>query len=258
MTTQSSISSTRCLASALLVIAGAAALTTSCTQPVINCTSAHGYFAAEYVLTQGDPDSPCGQLVGDVLGMQTYSQEGGKYGTPDYQNAKVAIRPQSLGELIADAAQRDAIDIDDKFYDANAIGDFGAGFPNADDFCLVDELERAQVSLPELEAAPDDPNTPDEDESLPAQPATEITYEWSDARFVVSADAQGTQFEADLEYTRDGCSASYHVVGVYPAVPCESDAECDDDKNGINPDFALRCNVELGLCVLDAALPAYE
>ncbi|KIG16172.1 hypothetical protein DB30_04890 [Enhygromyxa salina] len=233
-------------------------LATGCAQPVINCTSAHGYFAVEYVLTQGDPASSCGQLEGDVLGMQTYPQPGGKNGTPDYRNAIVAIRPESLGAMIKYATDRGAIDGDDVSPNANALGKFGQGFPTDDDFCLVDRVQRASVSLPEIEAVPDDPNTPDEDESQPAQPAAEIAYQWSRARFVVSADAQGTQFEADLEYTRDGCTASYHAVGLYPAVSCESDAECDDDKNGINPDFAVRCNTELGLCVLDGPLPAYE
>lgn len=242
----------------LLATAGTVAFTTSCAQPVINCTSAHGYFAAEYTLTEGDPASTCGQLLGDVLGMQTYAQEGGKNGTPNYQDADVAIRPESLGALFDYAEARGAVDGDVVFYDGNAIGTFTDGFPDDDSFCMIDTFGAATMSLPDIEEVPDDPATDDEDESLPAQAATEVTYKWSDARFVVSADAQGTQFEADLEYTADGCTASYHVVGVYPAVGCESNDDCNDDENGINPSFALRCNTDLGLCVLDADLPAYE
>lgn len=237
---------------------GTVALTTSCAQPLLNCSSAFGPYAAEYTLTQGDPASACAQLVGDVLGMTTYYQEGGKNGTPDYENADVAIRPESLGAMIDYAEARGAIDGDVVFYRANAIGSFTAGFPDDGTFCMVEDFAASQVSLPEIEAFPDDPTTPDEDETQPAQAATDVTYQWSNARFVVSADAQGTQFEADLEYTQDGCTANYHVVGVYPVVPCATDDECEDDKNGINPDFALRCNAELGLCVLDGDLPAYE
>lgn len=237
-----------------LVLAGAA----SCAQPLPNCASAYGSYAAEYTLVDGDPDSPCAQLDGDVLGMRTYFQPGGDNGTPDYRNAEVAIRPESVGLMIAYAEARGLVEGDATFYQANAIGSFTAGFPNEQTFCMINDFEPAQVSLPEIEAAPDDPNTADVDESQPAQPALDVQYRWSDARFVVSADAQGTQFEATLEYQRDGCEATYHVVGLYPAVGCESDEQCTDEGNGINPDFAVRCNTDLGMCVLDGELPAYE
>lgn len=236
----------------------AVALTGSCAQPVPNCASAYGSYAAEYTLIDGDPSSPCGQLPGEVLGLRTYFQEGGANGTPDYRKAKVAIRPLSLGNMIAYAEARGAIEGDATFYAANAIGSFTAGFPNEDTFCMIDEFEPAQVRLPEIESLPDDPATADQDESQPAQPSIEVEYQWSNARFVVSADAQGTQFEADLDYRQDGCTASYHVVGLYPAVGCQSDDDCNDEQNGINPDFAVRCNIELGFCVLRGELPAYE
>jgi hypothetical protein len=238
---------------------GSLAFTASCTQPLVNCSAAYGYYAAEYTLTEGDPNSVCGQLLGDVLGMETYYQEGGKNGTPDYANADVAIRPESLGIMIDYAELRGVIDGDVVFYQANAIGSFTSGFPDEATFCMAEDFTAAEVSLPYIPAGMmDDPNTPDEDESEPEQAAIDVRYQWSNARFVVSADAQGTQFEADLEYTQDGCTAKYHVVGVYPAVYCETDDECHDEKNGINPDFAVRCNTDLGLCVLDAELPAYE
>jgi hypothetical protein len=237
---------------------GTIAFTTSCAQPLLNCSSAVGGFAAEYTLTQGDPASVCGQLVGDVLGMTTYFQEGGKNGTPDYEDADVAIRPESLGVMIDDAEARGVIDGDVVFYQANAIGSFTAGFPNDDGFCMAENFTIARVSLPEIEALPADPATPDEDPTMPAQPAIDVAYQWSNARFVVSADAQGTQFEADLEYTQDDCTATYHVVGLYPVVACATDDACNDDRNGINPDFAVRCNTALGLCVLNDDLPAYE
>ncbi|MFO7562943.1 MAG: hypothetical protein R6X02_09905 [Enhygromyxa sp.] len=231
---------------------------TSCSQPDINCTSAHGRYAAEYTLVEGDPASACGQLPGDVLGMQTYFQEGGARGTPDYENAKLAIRPESLGTMIAYAEARGVISGDETFYAANALGSFTAGFPDDEGFCMAEQFEPAQVTLPDIPEIPDDLTTPEVDETQRAQPAIAVEYRWSNARFVVTADAQGTQFEADLDYRRDGCTAKYHVVGLYPVVACESDADCDDPRSGINPDFAVRCHGELNLCVLDAELPAYE
>lgn len=240
-----------------IVITSIVALGSSCTQPLPHCTAAHKPYAAEYTLTDGDPDSVCGQLRGDRLGMQTYYQEGGKNGTPDYGTAKVAIRAGKLGELIEYALAQEAVK-EDVFYRGSAIGNFTAGFPNDDGFCMADEFDEARVILPDIAAVPDDPMTMDMDETQPARPTTTISYRWSNARFLVSADAQGTQFEADLEYTQDDCTAKYHVVAVNPAVTCKSNEDCNNEKNGINPDFALRCNTELELCVLSEDLPAYE
>lgn len=241
-----------------LSTAGTVAFTTSCTQPVINCTSAHGHFAAEYTLTSGDANSVCGSLIGDGLNINTYFQEGGLNGTPNYEDALVVIRADSAGALLDYAEARGVIDGDTDWYDANASAKFTDGYPNEETFCMAEDFSEAAISLPDIEEVPDDPATPDDDESLPAQAATEISYKWSNARFVVSADAQGTQFEADLEYSQDGCTATYHVVGLYPLVGCESTEDCTSDESGINPSFAVRCNTDLGLCVVDGDIPAYE
>jgi hypothetical protein len=109
--------------------------------------------------------------------------------------------------------------------------------------------------------------------ALPAQPATTVSYEWSDIRVLVNADAQGTQFSAELHFEQDGCVADYHVTALYPVVPCASDEDCDDDANGINPSFATECDLGLvdaatyfigdptftgGLCVLAEEPPSYQ
>ncbi len=255
------------------VAGGALLLTTGCQQPKINCMAAHGDFAAVYELKSGDPDSPCGSLAGDVLGMQSYSQEGGLNGTPDYNNAIVAIRPGELGELFQRALggpEEGGVNYNsDEWYDVNSIGKFTAGLPDENDFCMAPDFDGGAISLPLLplvEAIPptdDDPNTPEDETDpgapeIPEVPATSISYTWSDARWIVSADAQGTQFEADLTYERDGCTAEYHVLGLYPVVGCENDDECNDDANGINPDFAVRCEASIGMCVLAGPPPSYE
>lgn len=241
-----------------LSTASTVAFTTSCAQPLPACTSALGYFAAEYTLTSGDAASACGQLPGDVLGINTYYQKGDVNDMPNYADAHVAIRAESLGGLIDYAEARGAIDGDVVFYEANSIGSFAAEFPDDAEFCMAEDFSEASVSLPDIEEVPDDPATPDEDESLPAQAATVISYQWSGVRFVVSANAPGTQFEADLEYTQDGCTASYHVVGLYPAHGCVTTEDCTADDSGLNPDFKVRCNTDLGLCVPDGDLPALE
>ena len=245
----------------LLSSAGTVAFTTSCAQPVPSCASALGYFGAEYELVEGDPMSVCGSLLGDELGIQTYYSEGGPNGTPNYADARIAIRPLAIGSMVEYAEIRGAIDeaeLDDVFHSANAIGEFDDSYPDDDLICSIPEFDASSVSLPAIEEILDDPMTMEEDESMPPQPAIEATYQWSNARFIVSANIQGTQFEADLDYTQDGCTAKYRVRGVYPVVYCATDDECNDDANGMNPDFATHCNLDLGFCVLDGDIPSLD
>ncbi len=88
----------------------------------------------------------------------------------------------------------------------------------------------------------------------------------------------GTQFSGHLRYTEDSCSAEYNVAGVWPSVFCGVDKEVDDGMggtktvtvpeaslccpsadplggritgSGINPDFPMKCDPDLLLCVLD-------
>lgn len=231
---------------------------TSCTQPQILCTTGHGVAAARYTLKSGDPNSECGAIVGDVLGMNTYYAE--KDGLPDFTNISIAIRPESVGVYAQNVADR-GLDVD--FGSVNSVGKFTDNLPDGDDFCTVEEFEAAKVSLPFLEFVPgveDDPNT-EEDETvdeLPEQAAMEITMEWSNARFYVTADAQGTQFTAELKYTQNGCTAEYEVLGLFPAAGCASDDDCQVSTNGINPNFATECDMNLGLCIPKGDVPAYK
>lgn len=244
------------LVSSLLVLGGL--VTAGCQQPTLNCTAAHAYgytFASKYTLESGDPESACGSLLGDELGLNTYYADGG--GRPDLAKGSLAIRPAYLNGLIFHAAEQGVTDLT---MDENtqAVGDFSSAKPADDDFCEVPSLSRTSISIPEVPEVPDDPETPDDDESYPLQPATTISYEWSNVRVLVNADAQGTQMSADLDYEQDGCQASYHVTGVFPQVYCTTNEECEDDLNGVNPDFAMECLVEIGLCVLKEEPPSYE
>ncbi|MCX4241617.1 hypothetical protein [Paraliomyxa miuraensis] len=228
--------------------------TTGCKQPPLNCTTAHGYFAAKYELESGDASSPCGSLLGDELGLNTYFADAGM--RPDLDKGSVAIRPLYLNNYVFRALD-DGVDLtmDDN---TQAVGDFTAALPDSNEFCEVPSTNRTTLAIPEVAAIEDDPETPDEDESVPAQPATTISYEWSNVNILVNADAQGTQMSAELDFEQDGCRASYHVTGVFPVVYCETNEDCDDDLNGINPNFATECLTELGMCVLSEEPPSYQ
>ncbi len=263
-----------------LFLVPAALLQVGCQQPDVNCTSAHGTFAARFDVKKADAAKPCGQLKGDILGMQTYFAPGGVNNTPKFDEPSVAIRAQYLYAYVYDTLYHprsvfDTRKIDMEVGDPDALGDFADGYPDAEGFCAAPKLSRVTLNLPEvpeIEEIPpveDDPQTP-EDESDPGTPGqagqakADLTYVWNNVKFLVTPDAQGTQFSADLTFTENDCTANYHVVGVYPAVGCLDEmgkpdqSVCDDETNGINPSFPLTCSPEFGYCVLKGELPAYE
>ncbi|MBA3548451.1 MAG: hypothetical protein H0T76_18365 [Nannocystis sp.] len=249
--------------------------TGGCQQPQSYCTTAHGDFATTYTLTSGDPQSACGGLKGEVLGLQTYYAKGGANGTPKFSEPSMAIRPATLGELIDRAGSSDPAIVDPNA-EPNALAKFTAGLPDDEEFCAATKFSVSEITLPELPLIPgdpDDPQTPENEGTpdIPPYPATNIRYEWSNARVLVSANYQGTQFSADLKFTQDGCTAEYEVRGLYPLIGCALDAECcsteedcrgkgedgaDLPLSGINPDFDVRCDTGLGYCVLRGDIPA--
>ena len=103
-----------------------------------------------------------------------------------------------------------------------AVGDFPK-VPTGD-FCAVPQMRTpdAEIDMPAIPQIPTIPTTPMIDEGKPAVEATHYVYKWSNVNFLVRPDAIGTQMAADLDYTRNGCTAKYRVKGVYPARNCES------------------------------------
>ncbi|AUX20216.1 MlpA protein [Sorangium cellulosum] len=232
-----------------------AALIASCEQPKINCTVAHGGFAAKYTLKPGSKvgEGDCDTLRGEVIGMEKYNPSSAKdREVQDLERALLYIRTTGLGAL-ATEAQGAGLEVDGG--DVLSMGEFTSVDPDDNDVCTVPSLSAAELSLP----ASDE------------RPATNIRYEWSNVRVYVTAALPGTQMTADLTYTKDGCTASYSVVGLAPAVSCGVDnmgepgidpSLCDpqaDPKagrltgSGINPDLEERvtCDPETALCVLE-------
>ena len=96
-------------------------------------------------------------------------------------------------------------------------------------------------------------------------PPANYKYEWKNLKFFVTAAAPGTQFTGDLTYTEDGCTIEYEAIGLWPAVWCLNEnyepddslcSPCPDSEagrvygSGINPDFPVKCDADLGFCTL--------
>ncbi|MBL8940200.1 MAG: hypothetical protein JNM69_36975 [Archangium sp.] len=91
--------------------------------------------------------------------------------------------------------------------------------------------------------------------TLPALPAT---FSFSDVKVITTFEVPGTAFTAKLAQTEGACVAAYDVVAFYPSIACEADVDCDPNTDldagrntgsGINPDFAPKCDTDLGFCV---------
>ncbi|XXT20788.1 hypothetical protein WME94_04370 [Sorangium sp. So ce429] len=228
-----------------------ASLVASCEQPRINCTTGHGGFAATYTLKPGSKqgEGDCDTLRGDVIGLEKYNpSQADDREEQDLSRALLAIRTTELGAL-AGEAEGAGVPIDGGA--VFSMGEFASVEPDDDDVCAVASLSPAELDLP----------------AFGERPATRIRYEWSNVRVHVTAAFPGTQMTADLTYTRGECTASYSVVGLWPAVACAGQdgatdpSLCDPQADvaagrlvgsGINPDLEERvtCDPELALCVL--------
>jgi hypothetical protein len=183
----------------------------ACDQPDPKCSIQRGAFAATYTLLSGSGD--CSMLKGEILNIGVYSPAGKSNAPADPNRVVVGIQPQSLVDHLAGAAEHmvepNPADL------GYALGEFAKSTPDGKDFCTVPSFQApSRVRLPEV------PEVPDACGPIPAQPAVDVAYEWSDLRVYTTAGAYGTQFAAKLKYTQGSCTAEYAVSAVYPVVSC--------------------------------------
>ena len=197
----------------------------ACDQPAPKCSIARGAFAAHYTLVSGTGD--CATLVGEQIAVDVYYQPISKKDPqPDLDHTFVAFQPDSLSGAIAGAAGLAEPNAEDHPY---AFGPFVNTDPSAD-FCLVTAPSTARVRLPAIAEQTDMCTT------TPAQPAVDISYTWSNVKVYVTPSAYGTQFSADLMYSKDGCTAQYKMTAVYPAVSCGVDTTAAPPSPATDPD----------------------
>lgn len=270
----------RILGSTLALTVLLAVGSSACDQPKINCTTGHGGFAMKYTLKAGSMTGTgmCDARKGEIVGLEKYNpQKLDDLTHQDLNKAILAIRTSKLGQLAADGAN--AVDpkglsapVVDSDHDVNSVGDFAAAYPDDNGVCVVPTLSPAEQSVPAFNTPP--PASKPMDPQV-MHPATDIKYEWKNVRVYATPDLPGTQMVGEVTYTENGCSATYSVLGLYPAVSCEAkDAMgngtgmpdptlCDPVANpdagratgsGINPDLKARvgCDPDLLLCILTA------
>lgn len=243
------------------------ALGHGCAQPRINCTTGHGGFAAVYKLKPGSKmgDGDCDTLKGEVIGLEKYNPAQTDNPTrQDLTKASLAIRTNTLGVLEQEAS---AANVVDPMQELNSIGDFASATPDEDDVCTVPKLSDARQTLPKYSYVAD-PDKPTEKTDVGE---SDIKYTWSNIRLYVTTALPGTQLVGDLTYTKNGCTASYDVLALWPSVSCDNGKGAPDPSlcnpeadpaagratgSGINPDIYVEnrvvCDPDLLRCVLSA------
>lgn len=88
-------------------------------------------------------------------------------------------------------------------------------------------------------------------------PATTYGVQWQDFKIYNNAKVPGTAFSAKVTVTEEGCSTTYDALGVFPAVDCTTDEDCNPSSNldagrplgsGISPEFKPTCDTSRGIC----------
>lgn len=230
------------IVSVTAAVLSAGVLVTGCNfeQPTAGCIVQDASFAtwyAKYDLKEGQTLSEeCQDLVvaGEQWGVF-------KFTDPEKPNSSVlTIRPQGLYSR----ASRDPGDP----YLQTAVGKL-AEEPDAANFCAATDFSLANVNA--------GPKTTD-----PTEDATTISYQFSNVKVYAAPDAPGTQIGGDLTYTRDGCSIQLGVRAIWPATPCDPESTNPRDNcgegSGINPNFAVTCDEDLGICVPAKEIPSIK
>jgi hypothetical protein len=211
----------------LVLLIGAGSL--ACEQPKILCNTQHGGYAVRYTLLEGS--GACATLKTGVVGVQAYGSVGQNM-SPDWKRPPVALKTEEVGTLVESyGAELGAAEV-------SSVGRFAGKNPGGDDFCTVEGLTPVMLALPAVPAMPDGMGGMTE-----PLPATSLRLEWSNVKFYVTAAVIGGEFVGDLTYTKDGCTAKYHVSGLFPSTSCE------DEKavGGINPGLCLPCKGGAGI-----------
>jgi hypothetical protein len=240
-------------------------------QPKTRCQTAKGAFSLKY--TKVDGSGPCAELKGETAGVNSYWRVEGN--DRSVTRGPVAIRNDEVGALLEQYGQSAESKL------VAAVGGFATDDPGPDGFCDVTMASPAQLKL---DPVPGTPAMGDAGATDPL-PGVALTLEWSNVRFYVTAAQPGTMFTGRLKYSKavDGqaCTATYDVVGLWPAVHCEGEEmgpngmprgsgkpdqelchPCADPSkgrasgSGISPTLDITCDAETLACIPKSAPPS--
>ncbi|TKD10326.1 hypothetical protein [Polyangium fumosum] len=256
-------------ASALLFTA---AFGTSCEQPPILCEVASSAYIVKYY--PKDAGSDCLKLPGERVGMSVYNPPKGDDREIDATQATVAIQAHAMGVLADDAKNKAGATDPDSNHKQYSLGDYAAR-PDADDLCATSGLSVAEQHIPETAYT-------DADGHPAIYPETRLAYEWRDVRVYMTFATSGNAATGEVTITRDTedpatgdhetCTTTYVASALFPIAGCEAvdamgqatgmpdDTRCCANADpsqgrpfgsGIHPNFKVKCDPELLLCVLD-------
>ncbi|NVJ27362.1 MULTISPECIES: hypothetical protein [Myxococcus] len=239
---------TKNILNAAMVLVGAAGLLTGCNfdQPEAPCfvqdsTSWAAIYDSFDTPTDGTGACEVRAPPAELLGVYKFVDP------DDLSKAEITIRPNGL----ASRASRDPGPTTDQ----TATGAFDTE-PDDKGFCTGRNFTEAKV----VAAA------------AGTNPATNITYQFSDVQVYAAPSLPGTQLTGQLKYTRDGCTSNYTIRALWPAIPCfptgdaTGPAELCGEGSTLNPDFAAECGPVLGTsggrqfsyCIPAKAIPSLK
>jgi hypothetical protein len=228
-----------------LVVLGAGSLMTGCDfeQPEAPCfVQDSPSWAVKYDVVDAPRDgdnAECGVTAptAELLGVF-------KFTNPDTGVTVLTLRPAGL-------VSRSLRDDTNPPSAQTATSSFAVE-PDADSFCLAPEFTTATVDAAAVPATA----------TAPAVPATEVTYEFSNVRVYSAPSAPGTQLTGELRYTRDGCTSTYVMRALWPAVGCDPESDLPEENcgegSGLNPDFSATCDEVSHICVPAKSIPSFQ
>ncbi|HZH04476.1 MAG TPA: hypothetical protein VEY30_11890, partial [Myxococcaceae bacterium] len=112
--------------------------------------------------------------------------------------------------------------------------------------------DAGQCAVPAL--TPSRQDVPGEAE---ADPVTPTTYQFSNLRFLSTAEYQGTSMGGELVYTQGDCRLELEMSALWPGdVSCESDEDCSPE-NQVNAAYDTFCSPE-GRCLMRNPFPSLK
>jgi hypothetical protein len=242
---------TKKIFSATAVLIGAGSLLMGCSfeQPNAGCIVQDSpSWQAFYELdtssvTPACADSTAAKNPGELLGVFKFVDPN------NLSDIKLVVRPNGL----ASRAVRDQ----GSPYEQNAVGKM-TSTPDAENFCTASEFSAAKVN---------DPGVTNPTTGVQTTAPTQISYQFENMRVLAAPNAPGTQARGDLTYTRDGCTAKYKVLAIWPRVACDPEEAKKAEPNpvhncgegsGANPDFNLVCHPTLKYCMPDVSKPVFK